>query len=149
MMRLTKLAWLVALGLSVSGCGGGGGEEVISAKTTTYSKKVVVETVEASSNELGFLADATVCLDVDQDGVCGSADIVATTDSQGSATLSWDSDSQAVIGDGTGLQVLAFSADGSQSYALPMSAPATTTAGRAATSTTELSTLYINRNNFV
>lgn len=143
MMRLTKLAWLVALGLSASGCGGGGGGDEPS-KTTTYSKKVVVETVEASSNELGFLTDATVCLDVDQDSACGANDIVATTDSQGRATLSWDSEHQAAIGNGTGLQVLAFSADGSQSFALPMSAPTVTTAGRAATSTTELSPLYIN-----
>ncbi len=119
MIKLTHLSIAVAIGITLTACGGGGSSETQANQVTRYTKQVTVETT-STSNDVVPLANATVCLDINRDGLCASDDILTSTDSSGVATLAWTSETHADIKDGTSYNILAQSSDNSELYVLPM-----------------------------
>lgn len=119
MIKLTHLSIAVAIGITLTACGGGGSSETQANQVTRYTKQVTVETT-STSNDVVPLANATVCLDINRDGLCASDDIVTSADSSGIATLAWTSETHADINDGTSYNILAQSTDNSELYVLPM-----------------------------
>jgi len=75
-MFTKKLVVAASVALAMAGCGGGGGDS--SEPTTSVSGKLVD----------GYLAGATVCVDVNANGKCDAGEASATTNASGAFTIS-------------------------------------------------------------
>ena len=58
MIKLTHLSIAVAIGITLTACGGGGSSETQANQVTRYTKQVTVETT-STSNDVVPLANAT------------------------------------------------------------------------------------------